>query len=196
MTDETYAMVVPADWVSGPPQGSWTYEEYAKLGESAIYEIVRGVLVTKPMPDLAHQRISGKIFFCLYEQINARKQGEVFYAPIDVYFAKNEVFQPDLLVVLNEHLDRIQEKRIEGALDLVVEVASPGSWLHDRINKYVLYQQAGVPEYWFVDSKKKTVEVFALENDAYASLGLFQGEQPLLSRVVPDVTVPVSRFFE
>ena len=28
---EELSVVIPADWVPGPPQGSWTYDEYAAL---------------------------------------------------------------------------------------------------------------------------------------------------------------------
>lgn len=100
-----------------------------------------------------------------------------------------------MLVILNEHLDRIQEKRIVGTPDLVAEIISPGSLLNDRVTKKLAYEQADIPEYWLVDPESKTIEVFVLENGAYISLGIFIGEQRLQSRVVPEMTVPAARFF-
>jgi hypothetical protein len=35
--------VVPADWVPGPQQGQWTYEDYAAIPEDGHrYEVVNG----------------------------------------------------------------------------------------------------------------------------------------------------------
>jgi Uma2 family endonuclease len=188
--------VVPADWVPGPPQGSWTYEAYAALPDDGKrYEIATGHLITKPMPEIIHQRVSMKVLVCLYQQIDVQNRGEVLAGPIDVSLAEKDLFQPDLLVILNEHLDRVHEKRIIGAPDLVVEVTSPLTWLHDRVNKYNAYAAAGVPEYWFVDPAKKTIEVFVLKDSEYTSLGILHGEQILSSQLLPDLAVSVASFF-
>ena len=43
-TKEELSVVIPADWVPGPPQGSWTYEDYAALPDDGRrYEIVMGL---------------------------------------------------------------------------------------------------------------------------------------------------------
>ena len=47
-TKEELSVVIPADWVPGSPQGSWTYEDYAALpADGRRYEIVNGKL---PLP--------------------------------------------------------------------------------------------------------------------------------------------------
>ena len=148
-----------------------------------------------PAPETGHQKISREISFCLYEHIMTRKLGEVLYAPIDVVLTEENAFQPDVLVLLNEHLEQIQEKRIVGAPDLVVEIISPGSLLNDRVTKKLVYERAGIPEYWLVNPESKTIEVFVLENSVYISLGAFQGEQQLQSRIVPEMTASAARFF-
>lgn len=52
ITKEELSVVTPADWVPGPPQGSWTYDDYAALPDDGQrYEIVNGVLeywIVKP----------------------------------------------------------------------------------------------------------------------------------------------------
>lgn len=187
--------VTPADWILGPRQGDWTYETYyAMTEESVLYEVVRGVLVKKPMPDLAHQEAVGAICYELCMLIK-RKQLGVALLPVDVVLSPQDVFQPDMLVVLNEHRERIQERCILGAPDLVVEVILPGSKLYDRVNKHMAYEQAGIPEYWLVDPRKQSIELFALESGKYHSLGTFSGEQMLPSRIVPQMTIPVASFF-
>ena len=42
-TVERPSMILPADWVPGPEQGSWTYDDYASLPDDGQqYEIVMG----------------------------------------------------------------------------------------------------------------------------------------------------------
>jgi Uma2 family endonuclease len=188
---------VMADWVPGPPQGSWTYDAYAALPDDGNrYEIVQGVLLMSPAPEPAHQGIVEEINSYLRTQILSTKRGLVFTSPIDVVLSEHVSVQPDVLVILKEHLDRVGSKRIAGAPDLVVEVISPGSKFQDRVVKHSVYERFGVPEYWLVKSDDQTIEVFVLDKGNYRSLGIFRGEQPLKSHLIPANTTPVSQFFD
>ena len=149
-----------------------------------------------PAPEPAHQGIVEEINSYLRSQVLYTRRGLVLTSPIDVVISEHTSVQPDVLVLLKEHLDRLQKKRIVGAPDLAVEVISPGSKIHDRLVKYSVYERAGVPEYWLVNGNEQTIEVFVLEMGAYRSLGVFHGEQPLTSLIVPDAIIPVSQFFD
>src|SRR6266849_1734641 len=99
VTTEELSVVIPADWVPGPPQGSWTYDDYAALPEDGRrYEIVNGVLVMAPAPDPDHQEIVGEIFAYLRTYVKLAGLGRVFMAPIDVELGPKNVVQPDLIV--------------------------------------------------------------------------------------------------
>ena len=119
-------VVTPADWVPGPLQGSWTYNDYAALPDDGRhYEIVNGVLVMGPAPSPDHQSIAVRLTHYLFVHAELAGLGRVFAAPLDVELEPKNVFQPDIIVLLNAHLDRVTAKRIIGAPDLVAEVASP-----------------------------------------------------------------------
>ena len=105
------------------------------------------------------------------------------------------MLQPDVLVLLNAHVDKVAEKKIIGTPDLVVEVASPGTATFDRFTKYDIYARAGVTEYWIVNVERRTVEVMVLEGDKYYSLGIFHGQQTLPSQIVPNLPIYVEHFF-
>ncbi len=196
LTTEELSVATPADWVPGPPQGSWTYDDYAALPEDGHrYEIVNGVLVMAPAPSPEHQEIVLEIASYLRTHVKLAGLGRVFPAPVDVDLGSKNVFQPDVVVVLNAHLDRVAAKKIVGAPDLVVEVVSPGSGVMDRIAKYAVYARAGIPEYWIVNPLRETIEVFVLEDGEYHSLGVFQRQDMLPSRVVPGLPVRVGQFF-
>ena len=195
-TTERLSVATPADWVPGPEQGFWTYDDYAALPDDGQrYEIVNGVLVMAPAPTPEHQDIVGMIFHYLLIHVKFAGLGRVFMAPIDVVLSPKNTFQPDVVVILNAHLNKVGEKKIIGAPDLAVEVASPDTALYDRVTKYEKYAHAGVQEYWIVNIKAKTIQVLVLENGEYRSLGTFRGEQTLPSRIVSDLPVAVERFF-
>jgi Uma2 family endonuclease len=71
--------------------------------------------------------------------------------------------QPDFLFTAVDRSEIVQEERIEGAPDWVVEVLSPSNWLVDRHTKFDVYARSGVREYWIVDVDARTIEVFVLQ---------------------------------
>ena len=92
----------------------------------------------------------------------------------------------------------VAEKKLTGPPDVVVEVASPSTAAYDRDpeeGKQGAYARIGVPEYWIADPLDHSIEVLVLVEDSYVSLGVFQGEDLLPSRVLPGMTMPVRRFF-
>ena len=195
-TTEGLSVVVLADWVLGPQQGQWTYEDYAAIPEDGHrYEVVNGVLYMSPSPNLGHQSIVGEIFAYLRDFAWSEELGEVFIAPVDVELSKGNVVQPDVLVVLKKHLARLRKSRVIGAPDLVVEVASPSTARHDVHAKLDAYASAGVSEYWVVDPGAQTVKVLILEHSIYRSLGIFSGQATLPSQVMLGLPIRVEQFF-
>lgn len=190
--------VVRADHVSGPPQGRWTYEDYAAIPDDCHrYEIIDGVLYMTPAPNVIHQATVGRLTTALTTHVELTGLGRVFPAPLDVDLPLRPTVtvQPDIVVVLNANLGIITPKCIVGAPDLVVEVASPSTTGYDRREKQDAYARAGVRKYWLADPYARTVEILRLANGAYQSVGVFSGSGTLLSLVVPDLPVPVELFF-
>jgi len=195
-TVEKPIIVMPADWVPGPEQGSWTYDDYTALPDDGQgYEIVNGVLVMAPAPNGPHQDAVLRFAHYLLVNVEFAGLGKVRVAPFDVELSPKDVFQPDVFVVLNAHLDRILEKKVVGAPDLVVEVASPSTALYDRVTKYEKYANAGVQEFWVANTNARTIQVLVLESGEYRSLGVYRGQQMLPSRIVPGLSVRVEQFF-
>ena len=188
--------VVPADWVPGPPQGQWTYADYTAIpNDGKCYEVVKGVLYMSPAPTPGHQSISVRLVAFLFQFVEAVGSGRVFHAPTDVELAPGDIVQPDVFVLLNANVGQIGEKRVFGGPDLVVEILSPSTMSDDLHGKRDAYERAQVPEYWIVNPGERVVELFALESGVYRSLGAFQGDEILPTRIVPDWTVKVEQFF-
>jgi Uma2 family endonuclease len=154
-----------------PPQGQWTEDAYFALPETQRYlELSDGVLLMPPHPTNTHQRAVGRLFRLLEDFALANRLGLVRVAPLPVRLWPGKVREPDLLFVAAEHHDRVGEQAF-GPPDLVVEVTSPTTRRTDRVEKFVEYAQAGIPEYWIADSEAKTIEVFVLRESAYELLG-------------------------
>jgi Uma2 family endonuclease len=183
--------------VLGPSQGHWTYAAYAALpDDGGRYEIINGVLYMAPAPMPDHENIVMLLGARLVAAVEDPGIGRVFGSP-DVELG-DAVVRPDAVVVLRTSRAIVERNKIIGAPDLVVEIASPSTMTYDRDveeGKQGAYARAGVPEYWIADPKARTIEVLALEDDSYTSLGVFQGEDRLPSRVLSGLQFPVRACF-
>jgi Uma2 family endonuclease len=197
MTSATvFNVVIPADDVPGPPQGQWTYDDYARMPDDGQrYEIIEGVLYIVPSPGESHQNADVNFTSILVTHVKTAGLGRVYVAPFDVELPHGVVVQPDILVVLNAKPGIITPSRISGTPDLVVEVASPGTATYDRSTKRQAYARAGVPEYWIADPHAETIEVLVLEEGRYRSRNAFGGAASVPSRVLSDLSVRVEQFF-
>lgn len=157
---------------------------------------MNGVLIMTPSPGEAHQSTVLLIAHYLLEHVQFAKLGRVLMAPFDVKLSATQVVQPDVLVILQENIYKLSKSHLNGAPDLVVEVASPGTAAYDRLSKYEAYERAGVLEYWLVDCSEKSLEVLVLEEGQYKSLGVFKDKERIPSLVVPHIAdVAVEQFF-
>lgn len=64
------------------------------------------------------------------------------------------VVQPHVCVICDPA--KIDERGAIGAPDIVVEILLPGNNKKELQNKYEVYEEAGVLEYWIVQPSEKT----------------------------------------
>jgi Uma2 family endonuclease len=187
---------IPADWISLVPQGEWTYEAYAAIPDDGNrYEIIDGVLYLMASPNFSHQSIVATVLTYLILYVQFKGLGRVIPAPFDVKLDLKTTVQPDVLVILNENSNIITEAKAEGAPDLVVEVASPSTAGYDRKRKRQSYAKAGVKEYWIVRPKKRSIELFVLEQGELVSKGIYKGKVAVPTQIIAEFPVEVEQFF-
>lgn len=160
-----------------PLQGEWTEADYLTLPETPrIVELSEGRLVVPDMPPDLHQFIVGELFARLHSFVRDRRLGYVRVAPLPVRLWPGKIREPDIVFLSREHADR-RGDQVWGVPDLAVEVTSPrtesssGTERTDRREKFEEYARAGITEYWLVDSRALTVEVFVLRDEVYHLLG-------------------------
>ncbi|MDQ3854949.1 MAG: Uma2 family endonuclease, partial [Chloroflexota bacterium] len=119
-----------------PAGRRWTYEELLRLPDDGRrYEILDGELYELPTPTPEHAAVLMRLTVALHPAVTALG-ARMFTAPLDVLLSDEaQPVQPDLLVLLPDHLDRIGERAILGPPDLVVEVLSSSNAGHARITK-------------------------------------------------------------
>lgn len=167
----------------GKKQGEYTIEDRNALPEDHPSELIDGVIYTMASPALRHQSISGSIYRQLWNYVDAHGGNcTPFIAPTDVRLDRDErtMVVPDVFVICQPDDDRMDnDKYINGAPDLIIEVLSPSTRRKDMFTKLHKYEEAGVREYWIVDPKKEKVIVYIFGEDSDVSLYGFDSEIPV-----------------
>ncbi len=177
-------------------QELFTYEDYKNLpSDGKRYEIIEGELIMAPSPKTRHQKVVGNLFIQLAHFIEEHSLGQIFTAPLDVILSAINVVQPDILFVSRERESIITEDNIQGAPDLVIEVASPFSEKLDRTIKKKLYHAYGVKEYWIANPEKETVDVFVWTIDGYELRGSFSKSEHLRSSLLKTLDLDLGTVF-
>lgn len=148
-----------------------SYEEFLeRFDDSTHGEWIDGEVTIFMPPGDRHQDIVGFLLTVLRLFLRTAKLGVARTSPFAMRLQSGRSYrEPDLLVVLNEHLDRIGEMRLEGPADVIVEVVSPESVRRDREDKYKEYEAAGVTEYWIVesDAQHPAIEGYLLDANGH-----------------------------
>jgi Uma2 family endonuclease len=153
-------------------------------------EIIDGELIVTPSPVPRHQDAVMVLSGELYLHVKAHG-GNVYAAPLDVFFSDRNVVAPDVLFISAEHLDRIGSKYVEDAPDIVVEVSSPSTRRLELVRKRELYERFGVPEYWYVDLDADRVEIHRLTEGRFGPPTLLVRTDRLESPLLPGWSLSV-----
>jgi len=155
----------------------YTYADYLTWLDGKARELIHGFIrMMSPAPRRIHVDVGFNISWLLGAFVRKNKgKCKVYYAPFDVRFPKNgetaddkidTVVQPDICVICD--LSKLDERGCCGAPDMIVEILSPSTAKKDVTEKFSLYEESGVKEYWIVYPKDEAITVFLLqENGKY-----------------------------
>jgi Uma2 family endonuclease len=183
----------------------YTYADYLTWIDDMRCELYDGFIkMMTPAPNIKHQGISFNLTG-IFRNYLLKKNCKGFAAPSDVRLPKNKnkndetiytVLQPDLYVVCD--LTKLDDRGCLGAPDLVIEITSPKTAQRDLKDKYQIYEQHGVREYWIVNPSDENVWTFVLDkNGKFQLSGLYAGDDKIPVHIFDgDLQIDLLEVFE
>jgi Uma2 family endonuclease len=170
----------------------YTYQDLLALPEDIPRaEVLGGELIVSSAPSPRHQMVAARLWRRL-DDAAEREGGQALIGPVDVYFSETDVIEPDVLYLRAMSRGRIEERRILGPPDVVVEVSSPSTRQIEIARKRSLYEANGVPEYWWVDLEADRVEVYRFGDQGYGLPALYGRGDVLESPLLPGLSIEVN----
>jgi Uma2 family endonuclease len=161
------------------------------------YELIGGELFVSRAPGISHQRVlhNLQMEFGLY--LKANPIG-VLVPGAGAIFSDYDAVIPDLAFVRHERWDEVVTgEKFTGALDLVIEILSPGTQNRQRdlSAKRQLYAKYGVEEYWIVDSENRQVLILRLQVETLEGIATLTSDDVVTSPLLPGFDLKVSAIF-
>lgn len=198
----------------------YTYADYLTWQFKERVELIKGwVYKMSPAPKRIHQKVSFRLSHLIFNLID--NKCEIYEAPFDVRLQKNKgkqneittVIQPDISIICDK--TKLDDAGCIGAPDMIVEVLSPSTAKKDYNEKFNLYEENGVKEYWIVNPDAKSIEVFALAKNQksntgeynfplrgpgdYKSIGIYNeqdGYKEVSLNIFPELTLKLNEIFK
>jgi len=180
---------------------TYTYADYLKWTFDERLELIKGkIFKMSPAPGSVHQLVSGAVFNELYNYLKG-KPCKVFSAPFDVRFIRRSiddaaittVVQPDICVICD--VNKIDAKGCIGAPDIIIEILSPGNNRKELQNKYEVYEEAGVLEYWVIQPQEKTFLKYTLIDNNFMPSRLLTIGDEVTTPVLPGFILSLDELF-
>ena len=193
---------------------TYSYADYLTWKFDEFVELIKGKIVPMSAPNRVHQKLSLRLSGLFFNYLQENNRGcEVYPAPFDVRLLKNPsltekqlegktdkeiytVVQPDLSVICD--LEKLDDKGCEGSPNLIIEILSNNA-KRDVKDKFELYEENGVQEYWLVRPIEKTIQQFFLETikgvEKYVYQKTFVESEHITSIYLPDLTMDLDIIF-
>ena len=183
----------------------YTYADYLTWMDDVRRELYNGFIkMMTPAPSRKHQEISINLVR-IYSNYLFRKKCKIYHAPSDVRLLKNmrskddkviyTVVQPDIYVVCD--LSKLDDRGCLGAPDFVIEIVSAKNSKRDVKDKFEIYQEHGVREYWIVNPNDENVTVFVLdEKGKFQFSGMYAGDDKIPVNIFKgDLSIDLTEVF-
>jgi len=172
----------------------WTFEDRLELIKGKIFKMT-------PAPASLHQRISWRLSGELYHYLKNRSC-QAYSAPFDVRLPRKgekddkkifTVVQPDVCIICDP--SKVDTRGCTGAPDIVIEILSPGNNQKELRNKYEVYEEAGVNEYWIVSPQDKTFLKYTLTSNGYQPSKLMTMGDIITTPILPEFELSLDTVF-
>ena len=162
------------------------------------YELIEGELYASRAPGIPHQRVLQNLQIGLSEYLKEFPVG-ILVPGAGAIFSDYDAVIPDLAFVRHARWEEVVTgDKFTGALDIVIEILSPGTQnrKRDLSAKRKLYANYAVAEYWIVDSENQSVPIFRLRDQSLEEVATLTGDDGLCSPMLPGFQFQVKDIFK
>jgi len=164
MSDPTIDQIEPGTVL----EENISFEDFVRRYEGQRVEWHAGKVVQKMSNNRTHHFVLSLLTTLIGLYLSYKQSGQLYTDGYQMRIRDDQpARQPDILVIFNEHADRLQHQYLDGPADFIIEIISPSTGSIDRGEKYYEYQHAGVPEYWIVDPESKRVDGYILDDEGH-----------------------------
>jgi len=177
----------------------YTYADYKEweLDEGERFELIEGEAYAMSAPNTRHQAILMEISSHFHVYLRG-KPCKVFPAPFDVrlFYKADEsddtVVQPDISVICDRK--KLGPDGCRGAPDLVIEILSFSDTASEMNRKLMLYQEAGVREYWVVNPENNWLTIYCFQKDIILTK-IYESTDTIAVTIFPELNIPLEEVF-
>lgn len=137
------------------------------------YEIIDGILYVDRCyyHDFRHSDVNSNIFTCISQNITELNIGlylgnMILYKDLESAIKNGDYVIPDIMIVCDKKENSYNFKYY-GIPKFVAEVISPSTAKKDRTLKMNYYAKKGIQEYWIIDYKVKSLDIYYLQDGNY-----------------------------
>jgi len=170
-----------------------TAQEFMNIDDdSHRHALIKGELLTMPLPKILHARIVVNLTIILGAYVKANHLG-VVYGETGYHLERDPdtVLGPDISFVSKERVEKADDGYYQGPPDLAIEVLSPSNRKGYIERKLAVYLERGTRSVWLVDPRRRTVEVVTSLDDRR----MLHEHDELVDDTVPGFHVKVSEIF-
>jgi len=180
---------------------TYTYADYLKWTFDERLELIKGkIFKMSPALGSVHQRLSFRLTLWIGNYLEG-KPCELFSAPFDVRLVRRSVDDKDIITVVQPDIcvicdpKKVDAKGCIGAPDIVVEILSPGNNKTELQNKYEVYEEAGVLEYWIIHPAEKTFSKYILTDGHFQPSRILTIGDEVTTPILPGLVISLDDLF-
>ncbi len=172
-------------------------EFYNNVADGEKTEFINGETIVHSPDRLIHVVVRSHLNNLLKNHVAVHALGLVGDEKLLVCLSRND-YMPDVVFFHPEKAAALEPDQMQlPAPDFVAEVLSPSTKHRDRGVKFEDYAAHGVQEYWILDPKARTVEIFRLNAlGKYALRAKVSGDDEARSDVIKGFKAPARAFFD
>lgn len=177
-----------------------TVEEFMELPDTddrRKMELDEGVLYIMPRPRRVHGFFQLRLAYSIDQYLDGFDEPPAEFMMdfvVALSLERRVLFAPDLSIVLKNNPVEVNDRRVEGSPDIVVEILSTDR-NRDLVRKRQAYADAGVAEYWIFDPRIDTATLLELRDGEYVERAVLTADDTLTTPLLPGLSIPLADVF-